>query len=71
MVSSRTALIVQLAWVCAGMIGGGLWIMLAGGASAIAAASMKRFRVSSCRSISPLAILHHLVEGLMRDPPSP
>jgi len=31
MLQSAPPLVVQLAMVCAGMIGGGLWIMLAGG----------------------------------------
>src|SRR3954462_22984 len=61
-------LMVQFAMVCAGMIGGGLWIMLAGG--------LRQYRgvnetISSLLLVYiALAILNHLVEGLMRDPAS-
>jgi ABC-type uncharacterized transport system permease subunit len=61
-------LVVQLAMVCAGMIGGGLWIMLAGG--------LRQYRgvnetISSLLLVYiALAILNHLVEGVMRDPES-
>ena len=60
--------VVQLAMVCAGMIGGGLWIMLAGG--------LRQFRgvnetISSLLLVYiALAVLNHLVEGMMRDPAS-
>ena len=60
--------VVQLAMVCAGMIGGGLWIMLAGG--------LRQYRgvnetISSLLLVYiALAILNHLVEGAMRDPAS-
>ncbi|WP_316205094.1 MULTISPECIES: ABC transporter permease [unclassified Bradyrhizobium] len=59
-------LVVQFAMVCAGMIGGGLWIMLAGG--------LRHYRgvnetISSLLLVYiALAILNHLVEGAMRDP---
>src|SRR5439155_17812574 len=65
---SAPPLIVQLAMVCAGMIGGGLWIMLAGG--------LRQYRgvnetISSLLLVYiALAILNHLVEGMMRDPAS-
>src|SRR6266852_4802286 len=65
---SAPPLIVQLAMVCAGMIGGGLWIMLAGG--------LRQYRgvnetISSLLLVYiALAILNHLVEGLMREPVS-
>ncbi len=61
-------LAVQIAMVCAGMLGGGLWIMLAGG--------LRQFRgvnetISSLLLVYiALAILNHLVEGAMRDPAS-
>src|SRR5216683_2955353 len=61
-------LVVQLAMVAAGMIGGGLWIMLAGG--------LRQYRgvnetISSLLLVYiALAILNHLVEGMMRDPAS-
>jgi simple sugar transport system permease protein len=61
-------LLVQVAMVCAGVIGGGLWIMLAGG--------LRQFRgvnetISSLLLVYiALAILNHLVEGAMRDPSS-
>ena len=61
-------LAVQLAMAAAGMIGGGLWIMLAGG--------LRQYRgvnetISSLLLVYiALAILNHLVEGPMRDPAS-
>ena len=61
-------LVVQVAMVCAGMLGGGLWIMLAGG--------LRQFRgvnetISSLLLVYiALAVLNHLVEGMMRDPAS-
>ena len=61
-------LVVQVAMVCAGMLGGGLWIMLAGG--------LRQFRgvnetISSLLLVYiALAVLNHLVEGVMRDPAS-
>jgi simple sugar transport system permease protein len=54
--------------VCAGMAGGGLWIMLSGG--------LRQYRgvnetISSLLLVYiALAILNHLVEGPMRDPTS-
>ncbi|HYW63837.1 MAG TPA: ABC transporter permease [Bradyrhizobium sp.] len=68
MLSSAPPLVVQLAMVCAGMIGGGLWIMLAGG--------LRQYRgvnetISSLLLVYiALAVLNHLVEGAMRDPAS-
>jgi simple sugar transport system permease protein len=68
MLQSAAPLVVQLAMVCAGMIGGGLWIMLSGG--------LRQFRgvnetISSLLLVYiALAILNHLVEGPMRDPAS-
>jgi simple sugar transport system permease protein len=65
---SAPPLAVQLAMVTAGMIGGGLWIMLAGG--------LRQYRgvnetISSLLLVYiALAILNHLVEGPMRDPAS-
>jgi general nucleoside transport system permease protein len=65
---SAPSIVVQLAMVCAGMIGGGLWIMLSGG--------LRQFRgvnetISSLLLVYiALAILNHLVEGPMRDPAS-
>ena len=65
---SAPALVVQFAMVLAGMAGGGLWIMLAGG--------LRQFRgvnetISSLLLVYiALAILNHLVEGVMRDPAS-
>jgi ABC-type uncharacterized transport system permease subunit len=59
---------VQTAMVCAGMLGGGLWIMLAGG--------LRQYRgvnetISSLLLVYiALAVLNHLVEGPMRDPSS-
>ena len=61
-------LVVQIAMVCAGVIGGGLWITLSARCGNIAA-STRRSR-ACCWSISALAILNHLVEGAMRDPAS-
>jgi len=61
-------LVVQCAMVIAGIVGGGLWIMLAGG--------LRQFRgvnetISSLLLVYiALAILNHLVEGPMRDPAS-
>jgi general nucleoside transport system permease protein len=61
-------LAVQIAMVGAGMLGGGLWIMLAGG--------LRQFRgvnetISSLLLVYiALAVLNHLVEGAMRDPAS-
>jgi ABC-type uncharacterized transport system permease subunit len=65
---SAPPLVVQLAMVCAGMAGGGLWILLAGG--------LRQYRgvnetISSLLLVYiALAILNHLVEGPMRDPAS-
>jgi general nucleoside transport system permease protein len=61
-------ILVQLAMACAGMAGGGLWIMLSG--------SLRQYRgvnetISSLLLVYiALAILNHLVEGPMRDPAS-
>jgi general nucleoside transport system permease protein len=61
-------LAVQLAMAAAGMIAGGLWIMLAG--------ALRQYRgvnetISSLLLVYiALAILNHLVEGMMRDPTS-
>jgi general nucleoside transport system permease protein len=61
-------LAVQLAMAGAGMIGGGLWILLAG--------ALRQYRgvnetISSLLLVYiALAILNHLVEGAMRDPAS-
>ncbi|MBV8916479.1 ABC transporter permease [Bradyrhizobium sp.] len=61
-------LAVQFAMVIAGIIGGGLWIMLAG--------ALRQYRgvnetISSLLLVYiALAILNHLVEGPMRDPGS-
>ena len=66
LVQSAPPLVVQLVMVCAGMAGGGLWIMLAGG--------LRQYRgvnetISSLLLVYiALAILNHLVEGPMRDP---
>ncbi|MEA2881858.1 MAG: ral nucleoside transport system permease protein [Bradyrhizobium sp.] len=68
MLQSAPPLVVQLAMVCGGMIGGGLWIMVAGG--------LRQYRgvnetISSLLLVYiALAILNHLVEGAMRDPGS-
>ena len=65
---SAPSLVVQTAMVCAGMLGGGLWIMLAG--------ALRQFRgvnetISSLLLVYiALAVLNHLVEGPMRDPAS-
>src|ERR1700749_278136 len=56
----------QLAMGLAGMVGGGLWILLSGG--------LRQYRgvnetISSLLLVYiALAILNHLVEGMMRDP---
>src|SRR5439155_604421 len=61
-------LVVQIAMVCAGVVGGGLWITLAG--------ALRQYRgvnetISSLLLVYiGLAILNHLVEGAMRDPAS-
>src|SRR2546430_13087278 len=61
-------LIVQLAMVCGGVLGGGIWITLSG--------ALRQYRgvnetISSLLlAYIALAILNHLVEGLMRDPAS-
>jgi general nucleoside transport system permease protein len=65
---SAPSLVVQLAMAAAGMVGGGLWILLAGG--------LRQYRgvnetISSLLLVYiALAILNHLVEGPMRDPAS-
>ncbi len=65
---SAPSLVVQLAMVGAGMLGGGLWIMLSGG--------LRQYRgvnetISSLLLVYiAIAILNHLVEGPMRDPAS-
>lgn len=65
---SAPALVIQIAMVMAGVAGGGLWIMLAGG--------LRHYRgvnetISSLLLVYiALAILNHLVEGVMRDPAS-
>ena len=61
-------LVVQLAMVCAGALGGGIWITLSG--------ALRQYRgvnetISSLLLVYiGLAILNHLVEGVMRDPAS-
>jgi ABC-type uncharacterized transport system permease subunit len=61
-------LVVQIAMVIAGVAGGGVWIMIAGG--------LRHYRgvnetISSLLLVYiGLAILNHLVEGAMRDPAS-
>jgi ABC-type uncharacterized transport system permease subunit len=61
-------LVVQISMACAGMIGGGLWIMLSG--------ALRQYRgvnetISSLLLVYiALAILNFLVEGPMRDPAS-
>jgi simple sugar transport system permease protein len=61
-------LVVQIAMAAAGMAGGGLWILLAG--------ALRQYRgvnetISSLLLVYiALAILNHLVEGVMRDPAS-
>ena len=68
LVQSAPPLVVQSVMICAGMAGGGLWIMLAGG--------LRQYRgvnetISSLLLVYiALAILNHLVEGPMRDPAS-
>ncbi len=68
MLPSAPPLVMQLAMVCAGMAGGGLWIMLSG--------ALRQYRgvnetISSLLLVYiALAILNHLVEGPMRDPAS-
>jgi len=65
---SMPPLAVQVAMACAGMIGGGAWILLSGG--------LRQYRgvnetISSLLLVYiALAILNHLVEGVMRDPAS-
>ena len=65
---SAPPLFVDVAMACAGMIGGGLWIMLAG--------ALRQYRgvnetISSLLLVYiALAILNFLVEGPMRDPAS-
>jgi len=65
---SAPPLVVDIAMACAGMIGGGLWIMLAG--------ALRQYRgvnetISSLLLVYiALAILNFLVEGPMRDPTS-
>jgi general nucleoside transport system permease protein len=65
---SMPPLAIQLAMACAGMVGGGLWIMLSG--------ALRQYRgvnetISSLLLVYiALAILNHLVEGPMRDPES-
>ena len=57
-----------MAMACAGMVGGGLWIVLSG--------ALRQYRgvnetISSLLLVYiALAILNHLVEGAMRDPAS-
>jgi general nucleoside transport system permease protein len=61
-------LVVQIAMVIAGVIGGGLWVMLSG--------ALRQYRgvnetISSLLLVYiALAVLNHLVEGVMRDPAS-
>jgi simple sugar transport system permease protein len=61
-------LVVQLGMVCAGLIGGGLWILLSG--------ALRQYRgvnetISSLLLVYiALAVLNQLVEGWMRDPAS-
>src|SRR5712675_1346189 len=61
-------LAVQIAMAAAGMIGGGLWILLAG--------ALRQYRgvnetISSLLLVYiGLAVLNHLVEGVLRDPAS-
>ncbi len=65
---STPPLVVDVAMACAGMIGGGLWIMMAG--------ALRHYRgvnetISSLLLVYiALAILNYLVEGPMRDPAS-
>src|SRR5712675_1697222 len=68
MLQSAPPFVVQLAMAAAGMIGGGLWILLSG--------ALRQYRgvnetISSLLLVYiALAILNHLVEGAMRDPAS-
>jgi ABC-type uncharacterized transport system permease subunit len=68
MLQSAPPLFVDIAMACAGMIGGGLWIMLSG--------ALRHYRgvnetISSLLLVYiALAILNYLVEGPMRDPAS-
>src|SRR6202041_2252300 len=68
MMQAAPPIVVQLAMVGAGMIGGGLWIMLSG--------ALRQYRgvnetISSLLLVYiALAILNFLVEGPMRDPTS-
>jgi general nucleoside transport system permease protein len=65
---SMPPLVVDMAMAAAGMIGGGLWILLSG--------ALRQYRgvnetISSLLLVYiALAILNHLVEGVMRDPAS-
>ncbi|HET7889266.1 MAG TPA: ABC transporter permease [Bradyrhizobium sp.] len=65
---SAPPLAVQIAMAGAGMVGGGLWILLSG--------ALRQYRgvnetISSLLLVYiALAILNHLVEGVMRDPAS-
>src|SRR5260370_29652807 len=66
LMQSAPPLVVQLAMVCAGMIGGGLWIMLSGGLRQYPGVNET---ISSLLLVYiALAILNHLVGGAMRDP---
>jgi len=66
---SASPLVVQVGMACAGMIGGGLWIVLSG--------ALRQYRgvnetISSLLLVYiALAVLNHLVEGPMRDPRQP
>ncbi|MBY0381248.1 MAG: ABC transporter permease [Xanthobacteraceae bacterium] len=67
-IPSAPSLVVQVAMICAGMIGGGLWIVISG--------ALRQYRGVN-ETISSLllvylaaALLNHLVEGPMRDPTS-
>jgi simple sugar transport system permease protein len=68
MMPAAPPLVVQYAMAAAGMVGGGLWIMLSGG--------LRHYRgvnetISSLLLVYiALAVLNHLVEGPMRDPTS-
>jgi len=67
-IPSAAPFVIQIAMICAGMIGGGLWIVIAGG--------LRQYRgvnetISSLLlNYIALALLNHLVEGVMRDPTS-
>jgi ABC-type uncharacterized transport system permease subunit len=67
-IPSAPPLAIQIAMAAAGMVGGGLWILLSGG--------LRQYRgvnetISSLLLVYiALAILNHLVEGVMRDPAS-